>query len=284
MGIRLLYGLKTDDNSYLNDFYPARRLKEAAYELGIDYEGRVFGPNTKIEDCLGFTEGHITLLRGELPLKLYSAVEKHCIKLVNPKPSVELADDKLASAGFFKRLGAEHPETMAISQNNKEAPLAMPFICKPRFGRMGRGIVLINNTNDWQGFLSSSLIKKEPYLAQSYISESYGRDIRFFFADFPDGQFKTVLRQGRGLESNAHRGGIMLPFNPPAFLAEEARRLFQKSALVYGTVDFLFGNKDNSLFYVCELNACPGFEAIEECLNIDAAKAILLSSLGGPDV
>lgn len=70
----------------------------------------------------------------------------------------------------------------------------------------------------------------------------------------------------------------MRAFAAPSGLLEEARRLFALSGLAYGTVDFLFGEEPR--YYVCELNASPGFEALETTLGVDAASAILRSAIG----
>ncbi len=280
MAIRLVYGLKTDDNSYLDSFYPARRLKETAKTLGLDYDAMVFGPNGDMQKAIAFCMGHTAILRGELPARLYKALEERAIKTINPFGAVRLADDKLQSADFFNRLGIAHPETKAILADGAEPPLAMPFVCKPRFGRMGRGIVLVSSTEEWLGFLASRLLKREPYIAQKYIKESHGKDLRFFFAKFDDSMVKVAKRQGQGLLSNTHQGAIMKPFLAPESLLKEAAYIFKQSGLVYGTVDYLFGSKKEPSFYVCEVNANPGFEAIENSLKIDAARAILLSAWG----
>jgi glutathione synthase/RimK-type ligase-like ATP-grasp enzyme len=71
----------------------------------------------------------------------------------------------------------------------------------------------------------------------------------------------------------------MRPFDPPAGLAAEAKRVFDDSGLAYGTVDFLFGNEEATSFVVCETNACPGFEALEGTCGIDAARAVLLAAI-----
>jgi glutathione synthase/RimK-type ligase-like ATP-grasp enzyme len=65
----------------------------------------------------------------------------------------------------------------------------------------------------------------------------------------------------------------------PPGLRAEADRIFADSGLDYGTVDFLFGDERDASFYVCEMNACPGFEALEALGSVDAAEAILGSAL-----
>jgi len=277
MGLRLVYGLKTDDQGYLASFYPSRRLAEAAAMLGLDYAATVFGPRGSVDEALGFCAGHVALLRGELPESLGERLESCGCVVVNPPRATALADDKLATAAFLARAGAAYPATSGLDATGA-LPLPLPFVCKPRFGRMGRGLRLIEGAADWEDFQASGLAQREPYLAQAYVEASRGRDIRFFFADLGATDVVVVERRGSGLESNAHRGGSMRAYTAPAPLLEEARRLFALSGLVYGSVDFLVACEEGQAFQVCELNASPGFEALEATLGLDAAAAILRSA------
>jgi len=300
MGIRLVYGLKTDDASYLDAFYPARRLREAAEASGLDYDSTVLPPWATIDAALAFCEGHAALVRGDAPMALYEALESICPVVVNGAAATGLAGDKAASAERFAAIGARHPRTVLVDLGSDVPPLKPPFVLKPRFGKMGRGVELVESAEAWRamarglrdgdcseagGFVS------QDYVAQDYVAASRGRDLRFFFARFAgmdgaDGEVPpcvTVLRTGPGLASNAHAGGSMGPYAAPDGLADEARRVFADSGLVYGTVDFLFADEPGSSFYVCETNACPGFEAFEACTGLDAAGAILgcVSYAGG---
>lgn len=297
MGIRLVYGLKTDDASYLDSFYPARRLREAAFAAGLDYDATVLPPWAPIDGALSFCEGHAALVRGDAPIALYEALESICPVVVNGSAAVALAGDKAASAERFAAIGARHPRTVAVDPGSGEPPLEPPFVLKPRFGKMGRGVELVETADAWLavagGLRGGPGSAVDGYIAQEYVMASHGRDLRFFFARFAgmDGSDDgtppcvSVLRKGPGLASNAHAGGSMeayaSPFGPAADkrLADEARRVFVDSGLVYGTVDFLFADEPGSSFYVCETNACPGFEALEACTGLDAAGAILRSVL-----
>jgi glutathione synthase/RimK-type ligase-like ATP-grasp enzyme len=154
---------------------------------------------------------------------------------------------------------------------------------KPRFGKMGRGVFLADTAETWQAFLESEEAASTPFLAQEYMAASHGRDVRFFFARFDENQKDVipvvVKRRGAGLASNAHAGGVMEPFTPPDFLYTQAKRMFVDSGLDYGTVDFMFADEGGSTFVLCETNACPGFEALENMSGLDVAKAILLSAM-----
>lgn len=288
MGIRLVYGLKTDDASYLDSFYPAWRLREAAAANGLDYGATVLPPWSTIDDALAFCDGHAALVRGDAPQALYEALESICPVVVNGAAATWLAGDKAASAERFAAIGARHPRTVAIELGSEEPPLEPPFVLKPRFGKMGRGVELVESLEAWQAIhgrlRDGTGLEAGGYVAQDYVEASRGRDLRFFFARFAgmgdDDEIPpcvSVLREGSGLASNAHAGGSMEPFAAPGDLVAEARRVFVDSGLIYGTVDFLFADETGSSFFVCETNACPGFEALEACTGLDAAGAILRS-------
>jgi len=284
MGIRLVYGLKTDDSSYLDSFFPSRRLAEAARSLGLDYGATIHAPEASMDATAAFCRGHVALLRGELPGSLYEHLEDSGIPVVNSALATKTAGDKLRTAERCLVLGIAHPRTFAVGVRDATAPLDFPFVVKPRFGKMGRGVFLVESTSAWLDFLKSDAASSTPYIAQEYVSASHGRDVRFFFAKFRENCAAAtpvvVLRRGTGLASNAHAGGVMEPFEPPDFLRAEAEQVFFDSGLVYGTVDFLFADEGGSRFVVCETNACPGFEALEAISGLDVARAILLSAAG----
>ncbi len=133
MGLRLVYGLRTDDPGYLSSFYPSRRLAEAAASLGLDYDAAVLGPHGSVGEALRFCEGHVALLRGELPAALGESLAASGAAVVNPPGAAALADDKLATAAFLAEAEALHPATVALpsagAPSARGAPLPFPFVC-----------------------------------------------------------------------------------------------------------------------------------------------------------
>ncbi|MBN1518664.1 MAG: hypothetical protein JW923_01080 [Spirochaetales bacterium] len=277
MGTRLLYGLKTDDASWLRQFYPARRLFEAAAKLGLDFDAMILPPWADPRPVVKACSGHTALLRGELSTDIYRMLEDARIPCVNPACAHALARDKAASAVFFRSIGARHPST-ALIMSPSDALLPFPFVAKPRYGKMGRGVALIENLGRWSEWLGEHA-SEDGVIIQEFLPSTEGRDLRFFFAAWEGtGNPVCVRRQGGGFLSNAHAGAIMDRYTPPDWLDTEARRIFLQSKLVYGTVDFLF--EADGGFSVCELNSCPGFEELERATGLDAASAILRSVLG----
>lgn len=282
MGLRLVYGLKTNDSAYLDQFFPSRRLAEAARLLGLDYAGIVFGPGASIETAVDACRGHTALLRGELPQELYDSMEAAGIETVNGAQATLLARDKYRSARFFASIGVPHPTTEPLDHIASKAlvPLPLPFVAKPRFGKMGRGVVPIESAADWNALVDSGALTSDPYLAQDMVVASRGVDIRFFFAGFAqaamdDAASVAVMRRAPGFASNAHAGGTMELYEPPASLRAEAERIFRLSGMRYGTVDFLIADERQTTFRVCEMNSCPGFEELERATGIDVALAII---------
>ncbi|TFG83752.1 MAG: hypothetical protein E4H20_04815 [Spirochaetales bacterium] len=306
MGIRLVYGLKTHDPAYLLEFFPARRLADAAKSMGLDYTALLFSPDTNANAIIDECRSHVALLRGELPRDLYETLEGAGIRTVNNAPAAALATDKYASSLFFSSMCCTHPSTVTFQIEAGQQcppPKTPPFVVKPRFGKMGYGVALITSIQEWNEYLALAVDRPRPgnpafviqCIAQDYLTASHGRDVRFFFADWMHGDDRAgsgaaisvphagmpgvssvcVKRSGPGFLSNAHAGGVMEPFDAPASLRSEAERIFNASGLDYGTVDFLFANSMETAFMVCELNACPGFEELERVTGLDAAHAIL---------
>ncbi len=281
MGIRLLYGLKTTDQGYLDVFYPSRRLKEEARKANLDYQALIVPAKMETGGITEFCRGHVVVLRGEMDTDYYATLLEMGCRIINPLQAVLLARDKLESAHFFRKEGFSHPKTVAMIRGG-EPPMEFPFIVKPRFGKMGIGVALIKDAEEYRAYGHPGDI-----LAQEYVRESTGRDVRFFFASFSERDKKFINRHPRmpgtasacvrresgGLLSNVHSGAITYPFEPCEKLLSAAEAIFERSGLVYGTVDFLFGKDDT--FPVCEINSCPGFEGLETATGINAAAAIL---------
>ncbi len=227
-------------------------------------------------------------------MALYEALENRGVTVVNSSTGTALARDKLALARFFSGLGIAHPRTEGFAAPERgaigSAPLPFPFVAKPRWGKMGRGVALIGDSDSWNAYMAGAPLEARgtrqapegSYIAQEYVASTHGRDLRFFFARWPGKRpWLCVERRGGGFLSNAHAGGHMEAFDPPPALARDAERAFAESGLVYGTVDFLFDDTQAGGFSACELNACPGFEELEKATGADAAGAVLKAALSG---
>lgn len=272
----LVYALKTSDPRYLYTLYASRRLFEEAAQLQLDFSMFLA---SHFNESDHEPQNTCLIMRGDFSYEYLRQLELKGFTIINSSRSHLLCIDKLATSVWLTKHGWPHPKTQLYSNN----ALQYPSILKPRFGKMGAGIILLEQSADCTPQVNS-MLSNHDYLMQEYIRQSYGRDVRFFFAAFEEPcalRYRTghsalcVIRQGTGLVSNAHEGGQMTLFTPPQELANLACEIFTASGLTYGTVDFLFKDTAAELFTVCELNSMPGFEELERASNTNTARAIL---------
>ena len=217
-------------------------------------------------------------------ISLIELVERRGFTAINPSRAVRLSCDKRETARFLAEHGIPHPRLFGPDEVRT---LQWPVVAKPRFGSRGTGVRLVSGPEE----IPAPDTPDCEYLLQEYIEPSHGRDFRVFFA------FDRILaaverragnsRSGeRDLVSNTCTGGSMhpSPFSPPvpdtvaALTAEIARQ----TGLEYGTIDFLYATPvpDPSRLRVCELNAFPGFTALEKEGGFDIAGP-LIDALAG---
>lgn len=252
------------------------------------------------------------LIRGMTNPDLIEALETAGIPCVNGSRATRTANDKLETARLAASLGIPAPFTLDAEEGLKllqdrsanmlaEEKLSLPLIVKPRFGSRGRGVELVETAEEAEAAVRKletrgnrkaerssestvrSLEVKEdrregfgPAVFQEYVASSRGRDLRVFFSQ--DRIIAAAERKNPdgGLVSNAAEGGLMVPAELPAPAERWEEAVFalgKKTGLVYGSADFLYA-PDGSLI-LCEINAAPGFEALEEACGVDAAGAVI---------
>ncbi len=263
------------------------------------------------KDKASFFAENSFLLRGNITDGVFDLLEANGAVHTPKRAAKQLADDKYAAFCFFDKLGLKQPKTLqvetcgtdcgggtncgrncggrasAASQKLDSASLSrqfelikqqlgLPFIAKPRYGSMGRNIALIKNEEQLRGALQ----KDTPLLFQEFIETKTDfqnrSDLRFFVIG---GKVAAcVLRiapDGESIASNAHQGGLMKAYNAPKEIEELAISVIARAGLDYGTADFLLPSANAEKPLLCEINACPGFEALETQLNISIAEQII---------
>ena len=217
-------------------------------------------------------------MRGEIPPKVYNLLEKAGYSHTPVRRAKLLADDKQAMYEFFVESGFCCPKTLCGTKNSFEfaylvKELGIPFIAKPRFGSLGRSIVAVESPQSLQKLPDGD------WIFQAFIDTACGtdhpRDVRVFAVG---GRVVAVVeRTGTkgGIVSNVHQGGECSKKEVPECVIETALSAIKKAGLWYGTADFLF---DGKTYYLCEINASPGFEGVEK-LGFNIAGDIIRHSL-----
>ena len=179
---------------------------------------------------------------------------------------------------FFKANGFCCPQTLCGTKDSFEyeylaQKLGTPFIAKPRYGSLGRGIVMIESSQSLQELPDGDCV------FQTFIDTACGtdcpRDVRIFAVGGMVAAVVERVGQKGGIVSNVHQGGMCATKEVPVYVITTALSAIKKAGLWYGTADFLY---DGKTYYLCEINASPGFEGVEK-LGFNIAGDIIRHSL-----
>ncbi|MBT4729439.1 MAG: RimK family alpha-L-glutamate ligase, partial [Bacteroidetes bacterium] len=147
-----------------------------------------------------------------------------------------------------------------------------PLVLKLLEGTQGLGVVLAETHNAANSVIEAFNGLKARVIAQQFIKESGGADIRAFIVDgVVVGAMKRQGKEGE-FRSNLHRGGSASLIE----LTDEEDTTALKAAKAMGLgiagVDMLQSSKGPM---VLEVNSSPGLEGIEKATNKDIAREII---------
>ena len=137
------------------------------------------------------------------------------------------------------------------------------FVLKWLYGSQGKHVFLVDNKELFDKLVAKY---KGRVLCQEYIEESYGMDIRAYVIN---GKFLTAAirkSSGNDFRSNLAQGGEALDVCCDEKLIKIAEDAANAIGLDICGVDVLVG-KDG--YYICEVNANPGFKCIGRVHGID---------------
>jgi len=185
--------------------------------------------------------------------------------------------DKLRSIQIMSRENLDIPKT-AFARNPKDIPHLIrtvggaPLILKVLEGTQGLGVVLAETQKAAKSVIEAFMAMDKSILAQEFIAEAGGADIRAFVID---GKVVGAMkRQGKDGEfrSNLHRGGsssmIKLKRREIAAAVKAARAM----GLSIAGVDMLQSDRGP---LILEVNSSPGLEGIEKSTGVDVASKII---------
>lgn len=279
MRLVVVYGLKTRDYRWLEGFYPAKRLCEECENRGVelrflfprDVEAFLDNPSDAKRGETAF------LTRGDISRKTVEHLEATGRPCVNGSVSREIANDKLETYRFLASHGFPTPKTLLLdepfSTPSRDLPV-FPLVIKPRFGSRGTGVALCQSMDDIIRAMGppGSRIAGEHggWIAQEFVAHSRGRDLRMLFAG---GEILAIAERRAhtsDFRSNTTAGGsFKLATDTPRHYLNMALDIANAAGLWYGSIDWLYLAPGD--LTVCEINASPGFEALERDCGINVA-------------
>lgn len=201
-------------------------------------------------------------------MKVFTAIESQA--LVRSR-------DKLRSLQILARAGVGLPKTVFTNYTKDvdhviESVGGAPLVLKLLEGTQGLGVVLAETHNAASSIIEAFNGLKARVIAQQFIKESAGVDIRAFVVDgVVVGAMKRQGKEGE-FRSNLHRGGTASIVE----LTDEEENTAIKSARAMGLgvagVDML---RSATGPLVLEVNSSPGLEGIEGATNKDIAREII---------
>ena len=192
--------------------------------------------------------------------------------ILNQAHAFALARDKWQSLQILHQHQLPVPNTSfagnEVSAETLANNIGTPAILKTLAGSQGIGVMLMPEKNSTISVLETLKHANIPVLAQQFITEAKGDDLRCFVI----GQrvVAAMERQGKlgEFRANFHRGGSAIP----ATLTEQERHLAIQATQIIGLdvagVDII-RTKQGPM--ILEVNASPGLELIEKTSKLDIA-------------
>ena len=201
-------------------------------------------------------------------MKVFTAVESQALMR---------SRDKLRSLQVLSRAGLGLPKTVFTNYSKNVEDVidsvgGAPLVIKILEGTQGLGVVLAETHTAATSVLEAFNGLQARVIAQEFIKESKGADIRVFVVDgVVVGAMKRQGKEGE-FRSNLHRGGSAEIVK----LSIDEENAALKAARVMGLgvagVDLLQSARGP---LILEVNSSPGLEGIEDATGIDIAGKII---------
>ncbi|GGP13636.1 RimK family alpha-L-glutamate ligase [Oceanobacillus neutriphilus] len=225
--------------------------------------------NSKLPDFAFFIDKDIYLAR---------QLEQLGVRVFNSSKAIEISDDKIYTYQMLEKYRLPIPKTIiapkkyhaeSLSSNYIQKiidHLGFPLIVKEAFGSFGQQVHLIHDIKELTSTIS--LIEQRPFLFQTYIEESKGRDIR---VQVIGNKAITAVerRNSQDFRANVTNGGKMLPFTINDEIENLAVTAVKAIGADFAGVDLLFGS--NNEFLICEINANAHIRNLYECTGVNSA-------------
>ncbi|HEY1602215.1 MAG TPA: RimK family alpha-L-glutamate ligase [Pirellulales bacterium] len=201
-------------------------------------------------------------------------LEAEGVAIVNPPRAIEAAVDKYLATARLAAAGLRVPRTV-VCQTAEDAlagfaELGSDVVLKPLFGSEGRGITRLTDAAlAERAFRMLEGLGAVLYL-QEFI-EHEGFDLRLLVI----GEHVLGMRRRNPHDwrTNISRGAMAEAFSPDSSLVELARRAAEVIGAPLAGVDVLPGR--NGEFFLIEVNAVPGWQALSTVSTADVASLVL---------
>ena len=205
---------------------------------------------------------------------LQQLAEQHQVVVLNPPATIEAAVDKYLCLEKIRGGQIDVPTTcLAESATTALAhfrQLGMDSVVKPLFGSGGKGIQRLREIESASELFSASAERGEIIYQQSFIDHG-DSDIRLLvIGDRVLGMRRTC--PGNWV-TNIQQGATAHPHQPSSREIEIARLAAARLGAHLAGVDLLYDRSGHP--WVIEVNACPGWQALDQVSELDISALVL---------
>lgn len=218
-------------------------------------------------------------------LAVLRMLESRGLHSLNRAGAFELARDKVASLQVLAAQGLPLPATVVVSDPSQvrgaiAAVGGTPVVVKAADGWRGEGTVLAETSASALSILDGLADAARPLLVQRFVAEADRQDLRILVVA---GQVRAAMKRKAAagdFRANISRGGSAELCSLTPAQDSLARRAAEILGLGLAGVDLLSTPAGDLLL---EVNAAPGFAALEEATGIDVAGLILEATVAGAE-
>jgi ribosomal protein S6--L-glutamate ligase len=196
---------------------------------------------------------------------------------LNSAGAISAARDKLHCLELFSAHGMDLPKSASIESMHKAPDLlaahfSFPLLIKQHDSTQGHGVERVWNSVQALQRMAELFALDEPFLLQEFIAEAQAADLRLFVLN---GEVIAAMKRRAMLgdfRANTHLGGTAEIHKPDAQEIEIAVKATGLLGLDVAGVDIIQSRRGPLLL---EVNASPGFEALERVSGLDVAGKML---------
>lgn len=209
---------------------------------------------------------------------LLSLLQQHGIRSLNPAHAIDLVRNTPACLEVLAMSEVPFPKSVLFTAEKPDTnsfeklPFGFPMVFKRQYSSQGLGVELITGPAMLTDRSNKCFVQHEAFLVQEFIAEANSSDFRLMVMDG-----KVIAAMRRTARAGEFRANMHLGATASAISAsEELEALAVKAASAVGLrmagVDIIEAKRGPLLL---EINACPGFEALEAVSGINVAGKLL---------
>lgn len=269
--------------------WAVKQLVEKAEEAGLEVE--ILNPNKAIlsigenpficHDGEEFTGADLCLPRLseenlEYKTALLNQIETSGIKVINTAASMHKASNKIESQVLLTKAGLKTPKTVLLTCESQldNALQAIgekfPVIVKTIYGTHGCGVVLAESKKSLKSIIDLLLKSEAKFMLQECIEHTESARILMLNGEPLAAVMRTVPTED--FRSNAHLGAELKLHEPTEAEISACKLSCEALEINFAAIDYIISGDD---ILILEVNGSPGFEAMQEVVELDIAKTII---------